>query len=374
MHTQHKLSRTRRPIWLACLGMLVSTGLMAPTADATSFSNALSWNLHLSLEGIDNFSGGIAPGAVGNATGKAGFAFDTRRAGWWSGGRFVTEFLAIQNGNPENYVGDTQCVNAFTGLNRGALYKLYYRQNMGNATLRAGLISANDYFDSTGVASNFLNVSYGFGAAMGINVPGASSYPFSSLGVMGSYSTDGWTGMAGVFEGDAIHPFEGPAHRGNMVWLEADRGGSLGGGKYIVKVGGWRNSQLPQYQATLGNDTSGLYTTGEYRWKQDGMDWGSFLEFEVAPNPVNILPWYTGAGLRLRHFWVARSGDSVGIGMARAWLRDAPYHAETDFEGYYSARIIPRLYLQSDLQYVVHPSATYPNALVGILRLHMRFS
>ena len=36
MHTQHKLSRTRRPIWLACLGMLVSTGLMAPTADATS--------------------------------------------------------------------------------------------------------------------------------------------------------------------------------------------------------------------------------------------------------------------------------------------------------------------------------------------------
>ncbi|MHB1750306.1 MAG: hypothetical protein ACYCR3_09345 [Acidithiobacillus sp.] len=91
MHTQHKLRRTHRPIWLACLGMLVSTGLMAPTADATSFSNALSWNLHLSLEGIDNFSGGIAPGAVGNATGKAGFAFDTRRAGWWSGGRFVTD-------------------------------------------------------------------------------------------------------------------------------------------------------------------------------------------------------------------------------------------------------------------------------------------
>ena len=95
MHNQHKV---RRPIWLACLGMLVSTCLMASTADAASFSNALSWNLHLSLEGIDNFSGGVAPGAVGNATGKAGFAFDTRRAGWWSGGRFVTEFLAIQNG------------------------------------------------------------------------------------------------------------------------------------------------------------------------------------------------------------------------------------------------------------------------------------
>jgi len=39
MDNQHKLHRTRRPIWLACLGMLVSTCLMASTADATSFNN-----------------------------------------------------------------------------------------------------------------------------------------------------------------------------------------------------------------------------------------------------------------------------------------------------------------------------------------------
>ncbi|MBU2725268.1 carbohydrate porin, partial [Acidithiobacillus ferridurans] len=41
---------------------------------------------------------------------------------------------------------------------------------------------------------------------------------------------------------------------------------------------------------------------------------------------------------------------------------------------YYSARIVRRLYLQTDLQYVVHPSAVYPNALVGIVRLHVTFS
>jgi porin len=61
MHNQHKLHRTRRPIWLACLGILVSTCLMVSTADATSFSNALSWNLHLSLEGIDNPKFGSYP-------------------------------------------------------------------------------------------------------------------------------------------------------------------------------------------------------------------------------------------------------------------------------------------------------------------------
>ncbi|MEY2335637.1 carbohydrate porin (plasmid) [Acidithiobacillus ferrianus] len=374
MHRKNNPCCKHYPIWKVGLGVLTSALLTISTTWADNFDKAFSWNLHLSLEGLENFSGGIAPGAVGNATGRAGFAFNTAHAGWWNGGRLVTEFLAIQNGNPENYVGDTQGVNAFTGLNRGALYKLYYRQNVGRATLRAGLISANDYFDATGVASDFLNVSYGFGAAMGINVPGASSYPFSSLGVMGSYSADGWTGMVGIFAGDAIHPFQNPTHQGNMIWLEADQTGSLGGGKYIVKVGGWRNSQLPQYRTRLGNDTNGFYTTGEYRWKQDDIDWGSFLELEAAPNPLNILPWYMGAGLRLRHFWAIRPGDSVGLGMARAWLRGASFDAETDFEGYYSARLFPRWYLQADLQYVVHPSARYPNAIVGILRLHTRFS
>jgi porin len=251
---------------------------------------------------------------------------------------------------------------------------MYYRQNMGNATLRAGLISANDYFDTTGVANRFLNVSYGFTPTIGVNVPGASSYPFSSLGVMGSYSADGWTAMGGVFEGNAIDPLRNPYHRGNMVWLEVDQSGSLDGGNYTVKVGAWRNSQIPQYQSALGNDTSGLYSIGEYRWKQAGMAWGGFLELGAAPNPVNTLPWYLGAGLRLRHFWLARPGDSLGIGMARAWLRGTPHTAETDVECYYSAKIISHLYLQPDLQYVIHPSGSYPNALVGLLRLHMRFS
>ncbi|OYV71938.1 MAG: carbohydrate porin, partial [Acidithiobacillus ferrivorans] len=234
------MCRTRRPVWLLCLGICALTCQTASTADATGFSNAFSWNLYLSLDGADNFSGGVAPGAVGNATGKAGFAFNTARAGWWPGGRLVTEFLAIQNSSPENYVGDIQGVNNLTGLSRGALYKLYYRQNIGNATLRAGLISANDYFDTSGVASRFLNVSYGFTPTIGVNVPAASSYPFSSLGVMGSYGADGWTAMGGVFEGDAIHPLRNPYERGDMIFLEADRSGSLDGGRYTLKVGAWQ--------------------------------------------------------------------------------------------------------------------------------------
>jgi porin len=118
------ICRTRRSVWLLCLGILVLIYQAALSADAARLSNAFSWNLHLSLDGVDNFSGGIAPGAVGNATGKAGFAFNTARAGWWSGGRLVTEFLAIQNGCPENYVGDIQGVNNLTCLNRGALYNV----------------------------------------------------------------------------------------------------------------------------------------------------------------------------------------------------------------------------------------------------------
>ncbi len=211
----------------------------------------ISWNFQMGLEGIDNFSGGIQQGAVGNATEEGGLALNTGKAGLWAGGKFAFEFLGIQNGNPENYVGDLQGVSAYTGLSRGAVYKLYYRQAFGHANVRAGLISANDYFDSTGLASQFLNVSYGFTPTIGVNVPGASSYPYSSLGIMAAYAASGWTGMAGVFGGDAIHPFRTPFDRGSMEWLELDRAGHLGDGKYVVKLGGWENQQKRPYQATL---------------------------------------------------------------------------------------------------------------------------
>lgn len=59
-----------------------------------------------------------------------------------------------------------------------------------------------------------------------------------------------------------------------------------------------------------------------------------------------------------------------GIGLARAWIRD--HAAETSLEG---TALIPmggsRFALQPDVQYVFHPSGTYPNALAVALRLHV---
>ena len=70
MTDRHKLCRTRRPVWLLCLGMLIFIYQAVSTADAASLSNAFSWNLHLSVDGADNFSGGVAPGAVVSRAGN----------------------------------------------------------------------------------------------------------------------------------------------------------------------------------------------------------------------------------------------------------------------------------------------------------------
>lgn len=71
--------------------------------------------------------------------------------------------------------------------------------------------------------------------------------------------------------------------------------------------------------------------------------------------------------------------------MARAWLRSGPvanslevapaaiHSAETAYEITYAAQLSEHVTLQPDLQYIHRPSGYYPDAIVGILRLHIEF-
>lgn len=80
------------------------------------------------------------------------------------------------------------------------------------------------------------------------------------------------------------------------------------------------------------------------------------------------MPAYFGAGVHFHN--VSQAVSDVGIGLARAWIRG--HAAETSLEG---TTLIPisgsRFVLQPDVQYVLHPSGTYPNALAVALRLHL---
>jgi len=339
-------------------------------AAASDLWSGFSPHAHFAGEVVGNFAGGLARGGTGTAYFQGGFDWDSEAAGAYPGGKVVVRYLAVDTGQPDQlYVGDAQGVsNLTTDYNIGRLYKLYYRQRLGVVTARLGLLNANDYFDTVGAARSLLCPSYGIFPVWSSNLPGTSTYPFSSLGAMVAVGGDRHLLEAGVFGADALHPYRQPFTHGALLLLQYTQAGKLGDGDYTVKLGAFRNRQTQRLAPVLGPQTSGFFGATEYRFDAVGLNWGAFLVGGGAPKPVNAVPWYVGGGLRLKHWFPGHPDDVLSVGFSRASLRGLP-HAETDYEITGIFALGPGVRLQPDLQTIVHPGGQLPTALVGILRL-----
>ncbi|PKY11626.1 hypothetical protein B1757_03100 [Acidithiobacillus marinus] len=370
------------PAWAA------SSGQSIPEEAHQYWWRGISLVMHGQVEGIANLSGGIRTGTTATGLWKGGLALHTGKAGWWQGGLFVVEGLAADSGNPDGlYVGDLQGVSNLTTPypHIARLYKAYYRQNLGNYTLRLGLINPNDYFNVTGVAGELFNASYGIYPTITANIPFTPTYPYSSLGVMASASWGNTTVLVGAFDADGVHPFRAPWGRDGMMYYgEVDQSIPIGPGTAMLKAGGYYNHIYGPYLTQnigIGASASqgGFYGTAEYRWKADQMNWGIFLQGGGAPNTAVVSPVnaYLGAGLRLRHFIPDSPGSTLSLGMDRAWQRQTGSNmgaAETSLEVNFKQPVFKDFYIQPDLQYIVNPGAngpgnTIPNAFVAIIRL-----
>ncbi|WP_414041044.1 carbohydrate porin [Acidithiobacillus sp. M4-SHS-6] len=348
----------------------------------------ISLVMHGEVEGVANLSGGIQTGTTATGLWKGGLALHSGKAGWWPGGLFVLEGLAADSANPDSlYIGDLQGVSSLTTPypHIARLYKAYYRQHIGDYTLRLGLINPNDYFNDTGVASELFNTSFGIYPIISANIPFTPTYPYSSLGVMASASWGHTMLMVGAFGADGVHPFRAPwGSDGMMYYGEIDQSIPIGQGTAMLKAGGYYNHIYGPYLTQnigIGPSSSqgGFYGAAEYRWKTDQINWGVFVQAGGAPNAATVSPVnaYMGVGLRLRHFIPGSPGSTLSLGMARAWKRQSGSNAggaETSLEVNFKQPVLKDFYIQPDLQYIVNPGAngpgnTLPNAFVAIIRL-----
>ena len=363
--------------WLVVAFFLMATWPSAYADEPVttqSFWAGFSTKAKFQGEVVSNLAGGLASGSVENALFIGGVSWDSERAGEWHGGKVVMNFLAVDTGNPEAYVGDIQGVSNLTTVDSlMRLYRLYYRQRWGQVTERLGLLNANDYFDNAGVACDLLNASFGIVPVLSQNLQGMPTYPFSSLGSMVALGGGDTTLQAGVFGADAVHPWQQPFSQGVLMMLELDHTGALDDGRYTIKMGVLRNRQKESLAARLGPTMSGFYGIGEYRWKADSLHWGAFLQGGGAPKPINLVPWYVGGGLQVAGLFSGDRNDALSLGFSRASLRGLP-HAETSYELTSVFGVIPGIHLQPDIQVVVHPGGYLPTALVGIMRLEVNFA
>lgn len=321
----------------------------------------LSFDLYWDADAYANLDGGYRRGYATDSVLSAGVGLDTGALGAWRGGKFRLGLQAITSTHPSTYAGDLQTLSNLDAPTRRQIATLWYSQQLGTSLLRAGIIDMNAYFDVNDAAGLFPNSSFGIIPSISVDVP-ASIYPDYGWGVMGRLGTDTDNWLVGVFQGDPRNRASA-LQDGAMLIAERDWR-NLAAGSHIG-IGAWYR-QVPADAQPPASDW-GAYANVEHPWPHHP-DTVAFLQLGTSPGKVNSVPAYLGAGIRIDD--VSERVSQLGFGLARAWIRG--HAAETSIE---ATALLPfdgsTFDLQPDLQYIVHPSGLYPNALVVGLRIHV---
>ncbi|MDN5864239.1 MAG: carbohydrate porin [Gammaproteobacteria bacterium] len=304
--------------------------------------------------------GGVKRGYATDSLISAGLGLDTDALGWWQGGQFAFGVQAIASTHPSRYAGDLQALSNIAGPNRRQVSELWYSQAFGQSVLlRAGIMDLNRFFDVNDTATLFINSSYGITPTIPSNVPTAT-YPDSAWGLMARFGTQQSAWRVGLFQGDPVDR-SSALERGAMLIAERDWIASNNGTR--IGIGAWY-----RHAPSVAPPTSdwGAYANLEQSLP-DNPNTILFGQLGISPGEANTVPVYLGGGIRFTN--VSGAISDFGVGFARAWIRN--HAAETSVE---VTATIPLFdgaaLLQPDLQYILHPSGIYPNALVIGLRLH----
>jgi porin len=99
-----------------------------------------------------------------------------------------------------------------------------------------------------------------------------------------------------------------------------------------------------------------------------------FYQLGVCPRNDNFA--YLGAGCAYTGLFSKKRADVLGLAVANGMLTKERGQDETTFELTYNIQLTKHLYIQPEMQYVVHPGGTelpLENATVGLVRLGLKF-
>jgi porin len=129
------------------------------------------------------------------------------------------------------------------------------------------------------------------------------------------------------------------------------------------------DSSVPNYGAYLTADHTLIRFSAERQLN-------AFLQFSLSPASKNDNNWYLGGGIHCTGPIAGRSDDEFGLAFARANLQHSANGSETTLETTYKLNVCKQVFLQPDLQYILHPAGTDgtpANALAAILRFGIEF-
>lgn len=342
---------------------------------------------------VSNFKGGIATGSNYLGLADLFLSFNTEKAGLWKGGEFLIRGANSHGGEPSALlVGDFQGITNIEAGNHTFLYELWLKQAISHVTATIGLQDMNAEFANSEVSSFFLNSSFGIHSVIADNIS-APIFPITKPGITlcGNVSKK-ITLKTAIYKGCPVDFDTNPY---NLDWdVEYEKGFLwMTEGQYswtgireksnTLKAGTFFHQHCEEssmdHMETVNSLTYdyGFYLVGEHQVFSDSdKSRGLNLFYQVGFSPRNDNFGYFGAGCTYSGWLSSKGTDVLGLAVADCLLNDADGKDEITFELSYKFQLNPQIYLQSDLQYVVHPGGTdvlLKNATVGLLRLGMEF-
>jgi len=385
----------------------------------------VTFGLQETSEYLNNLSGGSRRGGAYDGLTQFGIGVDTQKAFGLPGGIFNVSGLQIHGTNLSSR--DLQTLQYASGIEADdatRLWELWYQQSLlgGKVDVKVGQQSLDQEFMVSQYAGMFMNATFGWSVLPSLDLPaGGPAYPLSSLGArLRVMPSDGWTVLAGVFDGNPAGNGVGDPQELNAHGTNFDLHDSalfIGEVQYSLnpapsdpaaarptglpgtyKLGFWYDTQE---FADQGFNTNGLLLAnpasngiaqshrGDYSFYAvaDQMIWrpsadspqsiGVFARMMGAPGDRNLVDLGINAGVTLKAPFKGRDNDVVGLAVGYAQIgshaqdfagTSAIYtpgypsrSAETIVEATYQYQVTPWWQLQADFQYAFRPAGGIPN-------------
>jgi carbohydrate-selective porin OprB len=215
------------------------------------------------------------------------------------------------------------------------LFEAWIEQPISKATIRAGLLAADQEFILAKHSTALLNATFGIISQLSYNLLGPV-YPVATPGVSMRIELPNVTARAAVYDGDQHNEHGVPTSLGpsSLAIAEAEFG-------ELVKAGAWHHS-------TRGN---GYYAILDHQLDRYV---AAFGRFGVSPN--QFVSGYIDAGIRIGP-GPLREHDFMGIGVAFASTSDMKLGEQTVFEATYQAQF-GWLTIQPDVQVLLEHART----------------
>ena len=343
------------------------------------------FEMALTLEGVQNLSGGIAESSRGLM--NLDLIMDARgeALGLSDQGDLHVYLLGNAGGTPTEMIGDFQTTSNIEAPNTFKLYELWWRQRHAGGSIAwlAGLHDYNATFNVLDSAALFTNSSFGISPDVSQAPP--SIFPTTSLAIVASLLPSERCYLhAGVYDGIPGDPGD---DKGTHFILDSDDGifyaleGGVqdGGTGRKLALGGWYRSTdfADDFSGASHGSNDGYYLIGETNFCDN---WAGFFQLGQADKNRNQVGFYAGAGVTYASLLC--EDDTIGIGVAHARTTDAYQAAvagsdgyETAYECTYQFHPTAWLTLQPDLQFIQNPGMdpALDDALALSLRAYIAF-